>query len=291
MEIFHSMSEPIVFFLSYNAFGLSNFRHACCVYDYIDELAVFPGSRKTLEQNHRTLLKTATLVVATAERLWQQVKIHRPDALLCPNGVDYCFIRQVVESTSQPPSDLISLLRPAAPVIGYYGALAEWFDYGLLRRIATARPEYEFVLIGPDYDASLRRSQILSVSNIHWLGVRPYAQLPQYLKYFDVATIPFRLNEITHSTSPVKLFEYMAARKPVVTTAMHESCRYAGVVIAEGVENFARKLDEALQLRTDPEYMCLIDLLAQENTWDVRVQQILEALSPANGRVHEHLQT
>ena len=261
-----------------------------CVYDYIDELEVFPGERKVLEQNHPHLLNTATLVTATAERLWRQVVASRSDALLCPNGVDYSFIRRTIEETRQPPDDLACVLRPAAPVIGYYGALAEWFDYELLRRAAAERPEYEFVLIGPDYDRSLTKSRITNVKNIHWLGVRPYIQLPQYLKYFDVATIPFKLNEITHSTSPVKLFEYMAAGKPVVTTAMHESSRCEGVIVAEGPEDFVRKLDEALKRKADPEYLSLIDGLARENTWDARVQQILEALSMSDRRDRTQLQ-
>jgi len=134
------------------------------------------------------------------------------------------------------------------------------------------------------------RSGIQNVKNVHWLGVRSHTQLPQYLKYFDVATIPFKLNKITHSTSPVKLFEYMAGGKPVVTTAMHESSRCEGVIVTESPEDFVRKLDEALQRRTDPVYLDLIDRLARENTWDVRAQQILEALTPRKAETRGSLQ-
>jgi len=286
LEIFHAVESPIVFFLSYNLADLSGLCRPRCVYDYLDELDIFPGDRQSLEQDHHHLLNTATLVVATADRLWRQVRSVRDDALLCPNAVDYHFVRCALESVHQPPDDLASLLKPTTPVIGYYGALAEWFDYDLLLYAAAERPAYEFVLIGPDYDGSLTKSRIHRQRNIHWLGIRPYAQLPQYLKYFDVATIPFRLNQITHSTSPIKLFEYMAARKPVVTTAMHESSRYAGVVVAKGPKDFVRKLDAALQLRSDATYLSVVDRLARENTWDARAQQILEALPLSERREH-----
>jgi len=283
IDLFKAIESPVVFVLSYNFFDSSRLNDARCVYDYIDELEVFPGDRKALEQNHQDLLDTATLVVTTADRLWRRVRTVRDDALLCPNGVDYTFIRRTIEATHQPPDDLVCVLRPAAPVIGYYGALAEWFDYELVRHAAADRPEYEFVLIGPDYDGSLTKSRIQNERNVHWLGIRPYSQLPQYLKYFDVATIPFKLNEITHSTSPVKLFEYMAGGKLVVTTAMHESSRWEGVIVAENPKNFVLKLDEALQHRADPAYLDLIDRLARENTWDARAQQILEAISLTDG--------
>jgi glycosyltransferase involved in cell wall biosynthesis/SAM-dependent methyltransferase len=279
IELFREIESPVVIVLSYNLFDLSGFRNARCVYDYIDELAVFPGDRQTLERNHQTLLGSATLVVATAKRLWHQVVTRRSDAVLCPNGVDYAFIRNTIEGVLQQPEDLAQLLRPSAPVIGYYGALAEWFDYDLVRHAAIQRPGYEFVLIGPDYDGSLPKSKVLTEKNIHWLGVRPYPQLPRYLKYFNVATIPFKLNDITHSTSPVKLFEYMAAQKPVVTTAMDESARVEGVLIAKDATDFVQQLDVALKLRTDATYLSLIDRLARENTWDVRAQQLLDALT------------
>lgn len=199
--------------------------------------------------------------------------------MLCLNGVDYTFIRSTIEAAPQRPEDLARLLRPCAPVIGYYGALAEWFDYELVRRAAMQRPEYEFVLIGPDYDGSLPKSGILNEKNIHWIGVRHYSQLPRYLKSFDVATIPFKLNDITHSTSPVKLFEYLAAQKLVVTTAMDESVRFEGVMIAKDTTDFVQQLDAALKLQADSNYLSLIDRMARENTWDVRARQILDALT------------
>src|SRR5205823_3980007 len=101
----------------------------------------------------------------------------------------------------------------------------------------------------------------------------------RYLRHFDVATIPFVLNDITHATSPLKLFEYMAGHKPVVITAMHESMRYPGVLVANDAGTFAARLDEALRLGRDAGYRERIDRVARANTWDCRARQLLEALA------------
>ena len=134
-------------------------------------------------------------------------------------------------------------LSDGRPVAGYYGALASWFDYGLLDEAARLRPDWRFVLIGPKLDASLDGSPILSRKNLLWLGARDYVSLPGYLSTFDVATIPFRINSITLSTSPLKLFEYFAAGKPVVTTPMPECEAFGKVAIARDAREFTEALD------------------------------------------------
>jgi hypothetical protein len=99
-------------------------------------------------------------VVATAKRLHDEVLAVRPDALLNPNGVDYLHFGHAREKNMRVPEDLRPVVEKRQPVIGYYGALAKWFDYDLLKTVAAARPEYQFVLIGPDYDGSLLKANV-----------------------------------------------------------------------------------------------------------------------------------
>ena len=278
-ETLHMLNKPITITYTYNMQFLEYLQNPRIVYEYIDELEVFPYDRDFLLNNHSELISSADVIVATAKHLHDDVLAERKDAILCPNGVDYVhFSPSRNPQTAQAPKDLQGVLRPGHPVIGYYGALARWFDYDLLAEVARRRSEWDFLLIGVDYDNTLHSSGILKVPNVHWLGPRPYSDLPEYLKCFDVATIPFKVNEITHSTSPLKMFEYFAGHKPVVATAMHEVQRYHEVMIAHDVQEFISRTEEALTLKNTPEFTAKLDKVARENTWDARVKQILDAI-------------
>jgi glycosyltransferase involved in cell wall biosynthesis len=275
---FWFLKNPIIYLLTWNAKYSAAFDHPQVIYDFVDELGAFEGKQTQILRQHDRLLRNADWVVATAMRLYQQVLPIRPDVLLCPNGVDYDFIVQAKQP--QPvPADLAAILGQGKPIIGYYGALAHWFDFNLLTQVAKIRRDLSFVLIGPDTDKSLRKSRASDLPNIFWLGVKAYDKIPQYLHYFDAAIIPFCLNEVSHATSPIKLFEYMAGGKPAVITAMEESKRYPGVLVAIDAPDFSNKLTVALQLKSDPQYLQEIDQVAREYTWDKHAQQILQALA------------
>ncbi|MHB9132250.1 MAG: glycosyltransferase [Armatimonadota bacterium] len=242
------------------------------VYDYVDELGVFYLPKRKLVRDHNWMLSNASLVCATADRLYQQASTISSMTILCPNAVDYSFFHP--NSAINFPTD-IKTIAPS-DVIGYYGALAEWFDYDLIKYLAQQLPEKHIVLIGVDYDKSLQKHNLPSYPNIHFLGPRPYSELPAYAAYFDVAIIPFKINDITRSTSPVKLFEYLAAGCPVVTTAMPECRKYKSVYVAETYDDFVQGIHEALAGEFD---IAQIDSDAQANDWQQRAQMIIDALN------------
>ncbi|HWX23918.1 MAG TPA: glycosyltransferase, partial [Vicinamibacteria bacterium] len=270
IDVFRALESPFVFVLSWNKEHLNAFRSPRILYDYIDDLSVFPRDLTLLKQNHEALTQNATLVLATAKSLHREVTLLRPDSLLCQNAADYDHFQTARDRSATPPKDLLPLLERRLPIVGYFGALARWFDFDLLLEVATARPMLSFLLIGPDYDHTLPGHPLLRRPNVRWLGPRPYAEIPRYLRHFDVATIPFRLNKITHATSPLKLFEYMAGGVPVVITPMDESMGYDTVLVAKDAEEFARKIDDALVLRSDPRFLNRLDRVARENTWTHR---------------------
>jgi hypothetical protein len=278
LAAYADVESPIVFFLSYNAFDLAPLRRARAVYELIDELHVFRGDAAEIAANHERLLDTADVVVATARNLLAQVAVRRPDAILCPNAADYEHFRRAREPSLRVPEELARRLRPGRPVVGYYGALATWFDYELVRFAALERPDVDFVLIGPDYDGSLAATDLPSLANVHRLDSQPYATLPAYLRAFDVAMIPFVINDITESTSPIKLFEYMAGGKPVVTTPMQECLRHPEVLVVRDGTELVASLERALALARDGAYLASLDAVARENTWAARVAQIRAAL-------------
>jgi len=278
-DIFKSMEKPIAITYTYNCQYLERLNNPRVIYEHIDDLGVFPQGREAMQQAHAALLSTAEVVVATAKILLEDVIKKRTDAILCPNGVDYDHFLPAREARVNPPSDMDTIIGIGSPVIGYYGALASWFNYGLLEQLARSRPDWQIVLIGADYDNSIRPSGILGIPNIHWMGPRPYSILPDYLKWFDVAIIPFKVNDITNSTSPLKMFEYFAGHKPVVATAMHEVQRYGEVLIAHTAEEFVEQVEKALALKSNPEFIAKLDRIAKENTWDSRVEQILNLIN------------
>ena len=145
------------------------------------------------------------------------------------------------------------ILKSKKPIIGYYGSLAKWVDFDLIKKLAEKRPGYEIVLIGMIYDDTIQKQELDRYKNIHYLGPKDYSILPEYAVWFDVATIPFVLNEITESTSPIKIFEYMALGTPIVTTDMRECRKYKSILIGKDYEGFIEKVDDALKLRKDKE--------------------------------------
>ena len=280
-SVFSDLVNATYYILTWNRDQLENFKPSRLIYDFVDDLRVFhTEDSKRLEKEHGRLLKRATHVLVTAQLLYEQVQRDRPDALLCPNGVDYDhFARAQNTSKRAVPEDMELVLESGMPIVGYYGALAQWFDYSLVRSVAAARQDLSFLLIGPDYDGSFKRSGLIHLPNVHWLGAKPYEDLPSYLRHFDVGIIPFKLNPITHAISPLKLFEYMAGGKPVVATPMRESMGYQGIIAAEGAERFSDGLDRGLEAARDSDYLALIDRVARQNTWEKRAEQILDALS------------
>jgi GT2 family glycosyltransferase/glycosyltransferase involved in cell wall biosynthesis len=281
-DIFQSIESPVVFTLAYNREYLKFFKNPRVVYEYIDDLSVLLGNTKTKQRNHNELVRTADIALATAGNLYQEIKSIRPDALMNPNAVNHEFIRKSILETREPPDDILEFVEHGTPIIGYYGALAQWFDYSLIIEVSQKLPKYLFLLIGPNYDDSIIKSDVLKQKNVLWLDAKPYNELPSYLKYFDVAIIPFLLNEVTHATSPLKLFEYMTAQKPIITTAMSECEKYPGVLIAEDSKDFINKIEEALRLREDESYLKILEHVARENTWDVRAKEILVLLDLTN---------
>lgn len=272
IQIFRKIKKPIVYVGASSLISqLSHFDHPYIIYDHYDDLSVSSGRK----EDHIKLLHMADIVIVTAQRLYQAVCSIRPDALLIPNGVDYKFITSIRETQGEAPEDMKKIIALKKPIIGYSGAIAEWFDYDLLSQVATQCPYYEFVLIGVNYDQTLDKSNLLSLPNVHWLGMKDYRNIFAYILHFDVAIIPFKVNNITLSTSPIKLFEYAACQKPIVSTQLPECMVYPEVFIADGAKEFIEALEKALTLSRDVLYQQKLVELAQNNSWEIRVSEII----------------
>lgn len=249
------------------------------IYDWIDDLSVFPYDQSKLASMHARALRDADLVVSVAQRLHDQAVRERPDALYVPNAVEEGrFEREPDPNPALADPAFAGVLATGRPIAGYYGALAGWFDYALVEATARLRPDWSFVLIGPDHDGSLARSRLDRLPNVYALGVRPYLTLPGYLHRFDVATIPFAINDITLATSPLKLYEYFAAGRPVVSTPLPECAAFEEVRIVRSAEAFSAGLDAAQRDAADPALRARLTAHAARNTWRTRARLTMQAL-------------
>ncbi|MCX0411224.1 glycosyltransferase [Clostridium perfringens] len=239
------------------------------IYEYIDELSdeISGHLPDFVYDRHKNIIEDkSNIAVGSADKLIEEIEEIRgkENVAMITNGVQYDHWQY---RSDEVPEKLKDIVIKGNPIIGYFGALAKWFDYELLKKVAKERPNYEIVLIGFLYDNSFKDSKIDELENVHYLGIVDYKELNQYSQYFTISTIPFLLNDITESTSPVKLFEYMAMGHPIVTTDMRECRKYKSVLIGKSHEDFIEKLDFALTLDEKDEYYNYLKEEALANTW------------------------
>lgn len=263
------------------------------LYEYVDEIHEDISGRPIpthVWEKHQYLLRNEEVVcVATADKLYREVRaVRKLNCGLVTNGVDIAHF-SVERDKRHIPAQLRNIVSRGNPIIGYFGALAKWFDYELVARISERRPDYEIVLIGPDYDGSLYAHHLNKLPNVTLLGTVDYKMLPRYACWFDIATIPFQINDITESTSPIKLFEYMALGHPIVTTDMPECRKYRSVLIGRDSNHFVEQIDRALTLRDDLSYRLLLRQEAEQNSWASKADVIVKLLDSQNkGAIHRH---
>ena len=238
------------------------------IYEYVDDLSPELAGTKNIPQNiidkyEYVMNHDNIYVIVTAKLLEEDVIKHRgaKNLAFSSNGVDYEFFEHF-DKNYKFEKEFQEILDKKKPIVMYYGALAKWFDYDLIKKLAKTN-RYSIVLFGIKYDESYDESGIDNEKNIYFLGSRDYKVLKYYAKEADVLTIPFKINNITKATSPVKIFEYMALHKPIVTTDLNE---------------FEEKLEEAMRLRNDKKYIALLDKEAKENDWSKKAEVIINLI-------------
>lgn len=224
------------------------------IYDCMDDISAF-----TTETSHdeRELMANADLVVVTSSALERMALKHAKNVALIRNGCDYEHFARAKKASG------------ARKTIGYYGAISDWFDVALVAELARRRPEWDFLLIGATYGANLLPFR--NLGNVALAGEKPYAELPEWLGKIDVCIIPFRRGPLTEATNPVKVYEMLAAGKPVVSVPIPEVAALAPLVrLASDAAGFEREILAAFEDRDDDARRAF----AREQTWEKRYDEL-----------------
>ena len=249
---------------------------AAIIYDCMDELSAFKGAPAVLKFREADLLRRASLVLTGGQSLFEAKRHQHANIHPFPSSVDVAHFAQARTLTGDP-LDQAAIPHPR---LGFFGVLDERLDIELLDAAAAARPDWQWVMLGPIVKidaASLPRR-----ANIHYLGSKPYEQLPEYIAGWDVALLPFARNEATRYISPTKTPEYLAAGKPVVSTSIQDVVRPYGqqglVRIADAVEPFvdacaAAMAEDPASRRTQAD--AFLTQMSWDGTWN-RIQLLME---------------
>ncbi|MDX2162167.1 MAG: glycosyltransferase [bacterium] len=249
------------------------------VVDVMDQLSAFKGAPRDLKHNEAMLLPVADVVFTGGISLYRDKLPFNNHTYAFPSGVESAHFARAANRENFPAPAPLDALQ--GPVIGYFGVIDERMDMHLLRTMAAQRPDWNIVLLGPV--VKIDPAELPQAPNLHYPGMRTYEQLPAYLAHFDVALIPFALNESTRYLSPTKTLEYMAAHKPVVSTAIYDVSELYGDVVRIGRSHAEFIGHVEMALRESPVSRRARELeLLDEHSWDriaARMMDILEALS------------
>ncbi len=243
------------------------------VFDCMDDHGGFSTNTEAALRAERELLEQADLVIVSSDLLQDKARQFNASTLMARNATEFEHFH---EATANGELDRFT----DRPVIGYYGAISDWFDMELILYCARERPQWELVLIGHTFGCDIREAK--GLKNVHFLGEKPYRELPGFVAYFDVCLIPFKVIPLTLATNPVKLYEYFSTGKPVVSVDLPEVRAYRECCyLATNQQEFLEGIDQALAEKEDPERRQARIAVAKDNSWDNRVRTILE--QPALG--------
>ena len=256
------------------------FDDAVVVYDLLDDLSIYdaeeegvPAERR-VAAHHPHVMQRADVVIVSNEVLLQRHHHERDDLILVSNGVDPDrFSMRRPRPADVPDAD------PDHPLIGYHGAIAEWFDFELLTGVATARPDWRLVLVGPVAPAVVEKARDLeALPNVLMLGERSSDTMPAYVQAFDAGAIWFQVNTMTEGVTPLKMYEFLAAGVPCVSTPLPACVAEPAVATASQAGEFVSRLEGALASSADPAVVQSRIEAARRQSWLEHLQPVLDRL-------------
>jgi UDP-galactopyranose mutase len=258
---------------------------AAVVYDCMDELSLFRGAPPELVQQESRLLTLADLVFTGGQSLYEAKREKHGSVHAFPSSIDAAhFAAARADTVPDTAADQAAI---PGPRLGYFGVIDERIDLDLLAGMADARPDWQIVMLGPV--VKIDPATLPRRPNLHYLGMKSYAELPLYLAGWDVALMPFARNESTRFISPTKTPEYLAGGKPVVSTPIRDVVRPYGelglVEIADDPASFVAAAERLLALSSRPDeraaWLARVDELLARGSWSRTWEQMTDLLDAA----------
>lgn len=239
------------------------------IYYCVDEYTAFTGVSAGLKEIEEDLFRRSDFVVVSAETLLESKKQFNEKTFLIRHGVDFNHFRTALDEATAIPAEIADLPKP---VIGFHGLLADWVDFKLIRKIAEHFRGGSVVLIGKiTFDGEEKVKILDDVPNVHFLGRKPYEELPAFCKGFDVALNPFVMNELTRHVNPLKVREYLAAGLQVVSSDIQEVRVLPHCLIGANHAEFIAKIEEVL---AHPKPRAEISDAIRHESWDAKVDEL-----------------
>lgn len=243
------------------------------IYDCMDELSLFTNAPASIVQKEKRLLQMADLVFTGGYSLYEAKRKFHPAVYPFPSSIDKHHFEKARQLLSDPPDQS----RIPHPRIGFFGVIDERFDGPLLAALASLRPQWHFIVIGPV--VKIDPASLPVADNIHYAGSKHYNELPVYLSGWDAAMIPFALNDSTRFISPTKTPEYLAGGRPVVSTPITDIVNAYGhtglIYIADNAQGFAEQIEKALLIKDNPAWIKAVDNFLSASSWDMTWEKMM----------------
>ncbi len=264
------------------------------IYDCMDELSAFKFAPPLLVLREQKLLQKADVVFTGGQSLYEAKKHLHNNIYLFPSSIDKAHFNRA-RSPLPEPVDQATIPHPR---IGYYGVLDERLDIDLLKELAALRPDWHFILVGPV--VKIDEAELPRKNNIHYLGSKQYKELPSYLAGWDIAMMPFALNESTRYISPTKTPEYLAGGKPVISTPIKDVItpyEENGLVhIAATPALFIAAAEAILTKAGYDNWLTNVDRFLSGISWDetwqnmeALIERAIENKQKANSKAHNYV--
>lgn len=228
------------------------------------------ATKQLVTEQYARLPAVSDITITSSLLNFSIFKENAEHCYLLENGLDQAFI--------SPPTPLPNAANNARPRLGYLGFISERTDLQLLKQLAIARPEYDIIIAGPDNKPLLPSSDLLTLPNVSHIDYIPYTDAPQFLRTLDVCLIPHIDSPFSQSMSPLKLFQYLATGRPIISTEVAGTERWQELVyIADGADDFISKIDASFS--EDSSLPSKRIAAASEETWPHRIDRLLTIIN------------